>query len=152
MNCLKINATELLKSRWSVEGGENATIFFEVKNMKKVLLVLLIVFALSFYGCDEFEIEQNEVEDSQKENSVAESDKKEDNSFGLTEKELERIEYVLKHGTVPYTLDDVESIIFLGYDKIVDQNGKLVEAEHLLEYEVILKNGERQLITVNKYW
>ena len=149
---MKTNAMESLKSRLGVEGGENATIFFEVKNMKKVLLVLLIVFALSFYGCDEFEIEQNEVEDSQKENSVAESDKKEDNSFGLTEKELERIEYVLKHGTVPYTLDDVESITFLGYDKIVDQNGKLVEAEHLLEYEVILKNGERQLITVNKYW
>lgn len=120
--------------------------------MKKVLLVLLIVFTLLIYGCDEFEAEQNEVDNSKNEDNVAESDKNEDDSYGLTEKELERIEYVLKHGAVPYTLDDVESITFLGYDKIVDSNGELVEAEHLLEYEVILKNGERLLITVNKYW
>ena len=131
--------------------------------MKKVLLVLLVLVTLLFCGCDEFEVEQNELNDSTKEDNVSKNDstkednasengENEDNSFGLTEKELERIEYVLKHSAVPYTLDDVEAITFLGYDKIVDQDGALVEVEHLLEYEVILKNGEKQLITVNKYW
>ena len=131
--------------------------------MKKVLLVLLVLVTLLFCGCDEFEVEQNELNDSTKEDNVSKNDstkednasengENEDNSFGLTEKELERIEYVLKHSAVPYTLDDVEAITFRGYDKIVDQDGALVEVEHLLEYEVILKNGEKQLITVNKYW
>ncbi len=71
--------------------------------------------------------------------------------FGLTEKEIEAIEEIISKSYVstPYTLDDISEISRLGYDKMYVE-GQWVENTQIIEYKVIYKNGETQIISINK--
>lgn len=115
--------------------------------MKKIA-ILVLVFLCLFCGCDETEADY-ETFSSITSNTDVETAKK--MLFGLTEKEIEAIEDIIGKPYVggPYALDDVEEIIHLGYDKMY-VSGELVENKNLIEYKVIYKNGETQIVSINK--
>ena len=104
--------------------------------MKKVL-ILLFVCLLVFSGCSLEDVEQEKAEE-------------EPLLWGLTEKEIEAVlDIINRPYSEGYTLDDVEEIIRIGYDEMY-VNGEWIENKNMIEYKVILKNGETRLVSINK--
>ena len=118
--------------------------------MKNVLVMICVLFCLClFCGCDEVGA-QDSVSDPKKENEPISAPNPTPERFGLTEKELAAIEDIIRkpYSGGPYTLDDVAEITCLGYDKMY-VDGEWVEYKHLVEYEVVFKNGEISKIAIN---
>ena len=115
--------------------------------MKRYIIILLACMLL-FVGCDETVAK---VETTESETTECETTECEIVRFGLTEKEIEAIEEIIAKPYVggPYTLDDISEVSRLGYDKMYVE-GEWVENTQLIEYEVIFKNGETQIISINK--
>ena len=101
-----------------------------------------------FVGCDEASA------DSETTGMATQSETTECETlmFGLTEKEIEAIEDIIKKPYVggPYTLEDVEKITYRGYEKQLNKDGTFTENPNMLSYFVEFKNGETQIVSINK--
>ena len=109
-----------------------------MKTIAKVVILVLaaVMLCLNLAGCIVLVLGDEETA------TETETDA-ETTAFGLTEKEIEVIEDIIKKPR-----DDMAEIIRLGYDKMY-VNGEWVEAKHLIEYKIVFKNGDTQLVSIN---